>query len=454
MRMPVAPKTFQDLLPDMVARWEEILNSEIGRLPQGRYPHWDKLRFLPSPDGFSHDEWWFAVKSHRLVSRRDLPFEDKLGASFWFADSSYLYQRLHQIDRNASGRLEANETPHGVHSQSRERYLISSIIEEAITSSQLEGATTTRRVAKELLRSGRSPRDLSERMIVNNYRAMEFLRQHTTGELTEDMLLEVQRLLTQDTLDDASAAGRLRRPSEAVHIVDQRDGTILHEPPDAESLPARLRRLLTFANGDDDGEFLHPVARAILLHFMIGYDHPFVDGNGRTARALFYWSMLRSGYWLTDFLSISTIIRKAPAQYARAYLYSETDENDVTYFIDYNLRVILRAIQSLHRYLDRKMRDARALETLLHGADLAEILNHRQVALLVHMMKHVDIAYAIESHRRSHNVSYQTARTDLIHLAQLGLVRQRKQGRRLVFRPNAGLEDRVRTLASSTDGHS
>ena len=454
MRMPIAPKTFQQLLPDMVARLDEILNSGIGRLPQGRYPHWDKLRFLPPPDGFSHAEWWFAVKSRRTVSRRDLPFVDKLGSPFWFTDSGYLYQRLHQVDREASGRLETSEAPHDVNSNSRERYLISSIIEEAITSSQLEGATTTRSVAKELLRSGRSPRDVSERMIVNNYHAMEFLRQHTSGELTEDMLLEVQRLLTQGTLDDPSAAGRLRRPSEDIHVVDERDGTVVHEPPDAESLPAKLHELLAFANGGRDAEFLHPVVRAILLHFMIGYDHPFVDGNGRTARALFYWSMLRSGYSLTDFLSISTIIRKAPAQYARAYLYSETDENDVTYFIDYNLRVILRAIQSLRRYLERKMRDARALEALLHGADLAEVLNHRQVALLAHMLKYADVAYTIESHRRSHNVSYQTARTDLMHLGELDLLRQRKLGRRLVFRPKVGLEDRLRVLASSLEGRS
>ena len=451
MRMPVTPKTLYELFPKDAKRLGQIYSADIGRLPPGRYPHWDKLRFLPHPDGFSRDEWWFAIKSQRQASRHELPFRDKFGSPFWFADSGYLYRQLHQVDRDAGGRIEVHDTLDGVNSSARDRYMISSLIEEAITSSQLEGATTTRRVAKELLRSGRSPRDISERMIVNNYHAMGFLREHTHNHLTEEILLETQRLLTHGTLDDASAVGRLRRPSEDIHVVDPRDGTILHTPPDAEQLKARLDQLLAFANSPDDDEFLHPVVRAVLLHFMIGYNHPFVDGNGRTARALFYWSMLRSGYWLTEFLSISTIIRKAPVQYARAYLYSETDENDVTYFIDYNLRVILRAIQSLHRYLDRKMRDARALETILRGADLAEMLNHRQVALLAHMLKHGNVAYTIQNHLRSHNVSYQTARTDLIHLANLDLVRQRKVGKRLVFRPNAGLEDRLHTLASSTE---
>lgn len=58
--------------------------------------------------------------------------------------------------------------------------------------------------------------------------------------------------------------------------------------------------------------------RAILLHFWLAYDHPFEDGNGRTARSLFYWYMRTQGYWLVEYLLISNILRKAPAQYTRA----------------------------------------------------------------------------------------------------------------------------------------
>ena len=65
--------------------------------------------------------------------------------------------------------------------------------------------------------------------------------------------------------------------------------------------------------------FLHPVIRSILLHFWVAYDHPFVDGNGRNARALFYWSMLRHGFWLAEFFSISHEILKAPRKYYRAF---------------------------------------------------------------------------------------------------------------------------------------
>jgi len=354
---------------------------------------------------------------------------------------------LHEVDREASGRIEVPRAD-VVNPDQRERYVMNSLIEEAITSSQLEGAATTRRVAKEMLRSGRRPTDTSERMIVNNYLGMEFLRANTDQELSVPMLLELQRVLTDGTLDDGNAVGRFRKESDAVHVVDQRDGTIVHTPPPADELDSRVECLVEFANARDEHQFIHPVVKAILLHFMIGYDHPFVDGNGRTARALFYWSMARSGYWLAEFLSISTIIRKSPAQYVRAYVYSETDDNDVTYFLVYNLRVISRAIQALHVYLTRKARESRALEETLRGADLAHVLNHRQVALLSHVLKYPDTTYTIESHRRSHNVTYETARTDLIGLNKLGFVDANKRGRRLVYRRHPEVETRIRSTAA------
>ena len=181
---------------------------------------------------------------------------------------------------------------------------------------------------------------------------------------------------------------------------------------------------------------------------MIGYEHPFVDGNGRTARALFYWMMAKSGYWMMEFLSISTIIRKSPGQYARAYLFSETDDNDVTYFLDYNLRVILQSIRTLHSYLARRAREMRDVQHLLDGSVLAAMLNHRQIALLISMRKSPDLVYTIAAHRRSHKVTYQTARTDLLGLADLGLVAVAKHGRAFVYSLARDVDERLRELSA------
>jgi Fic family protein len=261
-----------------------------------------------------------------------------------------ILRQLHYVDQRCSGSIAMPEVV-TADEQAKRHYLVNSLMEEAIRSSQLEGATTSRRVAKELLQTGRQPRDRSERMILNNYRALQFMRDEIGDELTPEIVLELQRILADGTLDDPGAAGRLQRPDEErVAVWDRMDDTLHHRPPPAEQLPERLARMCSFANApvQDEGEFVHPVIRAILVHFWLAHDHPFEDGNGRTARALFYWSMRRHGYWLTEYLSISRILRNAPAKYTRSFMLTETDDGDTTYFILYQLSVIERAVEELH----------------------------------------------------------------------------------------------------------
>jgi Fic family protein len=180
-----------------------------------------------------------------------------------------------------------------------------------------------------------------------------------------------------------------------------------------------LAALCDFANGVTPDGFVHPAVRAILLHFWLAYDHPFVDGNGRTARALFYWAMLHSGYWLFEFVSISAILRKAPAQYSRSFLYTETDDNDLTYFLLAQTEVIRKAMRELQNYIARKTSEVREVEQHLRAL---ELFNHRQVALIRHAMQHPGHRYTFISHQKSHAVAYQTARTDLLDLATRGIL--------------------------------
>ena len=446
MKIPLSPPPLEQLLPQMDNL--DVLFSQ-GPLIKGRYLHWDELRHRNPPDSLSHKEWWVGVKSARQGLLKSLPFEDKHGRPIKFGMPDPVLQLLHGIDRRAAGSVTM-ESPI-VSGEDRERYLVSSLIEEAITSSQLEGAATTREIAKAMLRSGRKPRDRSEQMILNNFRAMQAIREIRDEILTPDLVLELHRIVTEETFDDPTAAGRLRGPGERIKVVDAQHSTVLHDPPEAKSLAKRLQRLCDFANQSEDSQpFVHPVIRAVLLHFMIGYDHPFIDGNGRTARALFYWSMARAGYWLMEYVSISRLLKEAPAQYGRAYLHTETDDNDATYFIIHQLNVIDRAIQGLYDYLKRKTREQRSAEALLrHAPVLSDQLNHRQVALLSHALRHAGYGYTVESHRRSHNITHQTSRTDLMQLVELGLVAQGKRGRAFVFYAPEDLRSRIEAAAGN-----
>lgn len=446
MRIPAKPPSLRELLSEAGGRLPEILGAPIASLPEGRYIHWDALKYRKPPEGFTTEEWWLAIKFARVSGGYVLPFKAISGEHFTYNLPPFIQKMLHLVDRDASGRIELPEVVTNPHT--RDRFLVRSLIEEAITSSQLEGAATTRQEAKEMLRQGRKPRDRSERMILNNYHAMEFIREASGAPLTPELILELHEILTADTLDDPAAVSRWRREGESVRVVDQRDETVLHVPPPAGQLEARIACLCEFANAGEDEAFIHPVLRSILVHFMVAYDHPFVDGNGRTARALFYWSMARHGYWLMEFISISTILTNAPSKYARAYLLTETDDNDTTYFIDYQLSVILRAIESLQEYLARKTAEVRqADEWLRRSSKLKSLLNYRQVALIQHALKHPYEEYTVRSHMRGHAVTYETARSDLLALADAGLLEKGMRGRAYVFTPPSDLRERLRAAA-------
>lgn len=446
MKLPVQPPRLAHALQNLTAKEVDLVLQNASPLVGEAYLHWDEVRHRTPPDGLTREHWWAAIKLARQGMLRPLPLVDKEGQPFMIAAPEPVLIHLHHIDRDAAG--EIRSLADVAAKEYQPGYLINSLIEEAITSSQLEGAATTRKVAEAMLREGRKPRDHSERMIFNNFAAMQSIRQMRDEAITPNRILELHRTLTVDTLDDPVDAGRLRR-SDDVRVVDNRDGTLLHQPPPWQELPERLDRLCQFANAPEDAApFVHPVLRAILLHFMIGYDHPFADGNGRTARALFYWSMARSRYWLMEFLSISHFLRRAPAQYVTAYLHTETDGNDATYFLLHQLEVIRRAIALLHEYLARNIDAQRATERLLASSPaLRARLNHRQMALLTHALKHPGESYRVEGHQRSHGVVYQTARTDLLTLAELGLLHKSRSGKVFVFTAPVDLQGRLAALA-------
>jgi Fic family protein len=436
--------------PPAVLDVERVLRAQVMLSEQdwsgdNEYIHWDKLRHLDPPGLLTHEEWWAAIKWARYPQQRRLPLTDADGKPFTCATPDNVLRTLHYVDQHCAGKIAMDEVVTS-DDQARSHYLVNSLMEEAIRSSQLEGAVTSRRAAKELLRSGRKPQDRSERMILNNYRALRYMREEIGATLTPTALLELHRIVTEGTLDDPNAAGRLQRPEDdRIAVINSADDRVLHRPPPADQLPRRLQALCDFANEPDDSEpFIHPVVRAVLLHFWLAYDHPFEDGNGRTARALFYWFMRERGYWLVEYLSISRILRDAPSQYAKAFLFTETDERDTTYFLLHQLGVVQRAIEELHEYLERKTAEVRDVELLLKGSGA---FNHRQLAVLSDALRDPGRAYTYGSHATSHNVTHETARTDLSRLVDEGLLeRRRVGGRQYEFVPVANLSERLRDL--------
>lgn len=441
MRIPQSPPDFGALVTECLPRLSAILDLVKGPAVRRKYLHWNDLRHREPPAGLNLREWWFGLKFARQAMSQPTPVLDVHGQPFVIAQPEMAQESLHRITQQAGGSMGASDQV--TNEETRDRYLIRNLREEGIASSLIEGAATTREVAREMLREKREPRTHGEQMVLNNYVAMRYIISLERAPLTAETILHLHELLTHNTLEDPNAAGRLRLPHDDIQVVDDTTGEVLHDPPPAASLPSRLEQLCRFANGETPEYFVHPVVRAILLHFWLAYDHPFVDGNGRCARSLFYWSMMQQDYWLCQFISISQVIYQAPIQYGKSFLHAETDGNDATYFLLHQLEVIQKALAELHRYIEQKVNQRRALERRIK---LSAQLNARQLDLIAHALRHPDAQYDIRSHQNDHGVVYQTARTDLLNLADRGLLVRRKIGKTWYFSPASDLETALDAL--------
>ncbi|NOU16296.1 MAG: Fic family protein [Bacteroidales bacterium] len=383
----------------------QLIASDINE----KYLYWNKVKYYKTPEGISPNVLWAVIKFTRTINAKVINF-GKYRFTYNLTDP--IQKELHEFDLHIGGELGTKSI---IPEEGKKRYLISSIMEEAIASSQIEGAVTTRKVAKEMLRKSINPKNKSEQMIVNNYLTIKHIVDIQNESLTLEKLFEIHRLITNKTLDDSADEGRYREDNE-VNVVDVTDGEIVHTPPDFKEVPQLMNELIQFFNENNSNRFIHPIIKGCIIHFMVGYIHPFVDGNGRTARALFYWYLLKSGYWLTEYLSISRLIIKSKTQYAQAFLYSEVDENDLTYFINYKMKTMQLAYQSLREYIQRKINEKKQVINF----QKIKGVNERQSHILKWIYEEPDLLFSVKEIENRFSVSNQTARTDLMELEKRG----------------------------------
>ena len=424
--------TVTDVIPQ---QWALVLEAHEKLVPGDHYLHWDELKKQPQPSGINHEVWWAALKLARSSRRHFITLQDRRKQPFNFNMPDGLVELLHQPDH---GRNEKDISPGEFN-----RFIASALFEESLSSARLAGAATHYSVAKEMLRTGRPPGEKSEQMVVNQQLALERALAGKEHELSPEIVLELHRRITKGTQDEPGAAGRLRRNGEESPLVDSA-GAIQHEPPPAGELPQRMEQMCAFANGRAPEIFIHPVIRAIILHFWLAHDRPFLDGNGRTARTLFRWAMLHQAYPLFELLSLSPFLLQAPAGYAQAFLQTETDDNDLTYFILHQATAIRAAIEALHSRVVRKTDERRGAKEKLRG--FAE-LNPRQQALITHALRKPDTRYVVAGHQRSQGVTHQTARDDLFDLSRRELLAVGKEGRRYISQVPADLTRRLQSTA-------
>jgi Fic family protein len=376
----------------------------------------------------SKETLWNVIKTLRQQDSIKTIIKDVENKNFTWSKLDYFEELIHNLDLHTGGELFVDSSKD---KNTKQQLISRGVLEEAIASSQLEGANTTRVVAKKLIQEGRKPSNKSEQMIVNNYislRAIEDEYQKT--EMSMDILLELHSLITKDTKDDEDESPRMRIKNETIKVVDKATGEIYHEAPKISFVEKELEKLIRFSNNELGESFIHPVIKAIIIHFWIGYLHPFTDGNGRLARIVFYWYLIKNGYWAFMYLPISKMIKKSPQQYAMAYVYSEQDDNDLTYFIDYNLKKIKLALDDFKEYIDKKTKENVVMKK---NVEEKYSINFRQINLLKYFYGDEEARTNISAHMSINSVSKKTAIKDLKDLENDGFLESKKMGRQLYY---------------------
>jgi len=376
-----------------------------------QYLYWTEIKYKRLPNKLNAQDLWACVKLSRMFAKTLAIGNYKF--KLYVTDN--MQQLCHEFDMNLGGYLG---TQSFIPDADKNRYLISSNMEEAIASSQMEGAATTRKIAKDMLRKSISPRTRSEQMIHNNYETIRFILQHKDEAFTKETLLHIHQLMTNRTLEDSNDEGRFRTDNDVV-VEDGITHETVHTPPDCNEIEALIESVCEFFDDDDfNGVFIHPIIKGIIIHFLIAFIHPFADGNGRTARAVFYWYMLRKGYWLTEYLSISRIISRSKRQYEKAYLYTECDGNDLGYFVAYHLRAIDLAYNELRQYIQRKIDEQHQTSDFLKLGNI----NARQAQIIKWYNDSPALSFSVKEIQTRMNVSYPTAKGDLDGLVKLGYI--------------------------------
>lgn len=414
-----------------LSRYLEFL-SPMDR--KGRYLPYDELRHRIDGD-LDHTLVWSLVKSARNRQKIKIIKLGEPRKHCHYLLTPLIQKAISEVDRNTtSASLEWISSKIGEKSQVE--YLLNDLIEdESISSSQLEGAATTTRVAKELLKRNRKPRSEDEKMIVGNYKLMIFAWENREAPLSLELLREMHKVGVEGIDDDYYVPGNFRT-SDDVHVVNS-EGEVVHTPPPCKTLKSRLKELVSWVNEDhdenDDSSYIHPLIKAITIHFSIGYEHPFRDGNGRVARALFYWYVFKKDFASFRYIAISVLLKEAPAKYGKSYLYTETDQMDLTYFIEHQSSVIIRAIQKFKNAYKNAAIEIEKFNEWLFKSGLYKKLTDKQRTVFQVAKSGIAMVFTIRNVEKNLGCSYNTASSTLNGLVDLKLFSKIKKGREWIY---------------------
>ncbi|MBP9490478.1 MAG: Fic family protein [Aliarcobacter sp.] len=302
------------------------------------------------------------------------------------------------------------------------------LIEEGFYSSTIEGAHSTVKRAKTLASGKSKPKDKSEFMVLNNFKALLEL-ENKKDLITNDLIFKIHKITVEDTLDDDYNIGCYRiEPNE---IINQSGKVIFSPIANIEKMNLMMNSLLEFLKDDEFSKPIDKIYKAISFHFLFAYIHPFDDGNGRTIRILFTYLLKLYGYDMFYYISLSEIInRKKAKDYYQAFLDVErsdiNDKNnfDLTYFFYYMTNVMIEGLKLLKHRINIHLReDIIKNIAIKNNIDLTP---RQENIIKVLSNKNNTFMITSEELSKKFNVSVRTIQKDLKLLIDFGLIEKIK----------------------------
>ena len=400
----------------------EFLNSPLWlKHTHEHYRTPDEIYFR-TKELMSAPKKWAETQSEIVALRKTnaIPlFINALDKKFWFFLSDCISRKALELELRGTQlhqRIIQNQT-------FAEEFLRDATIEEAITSAIYEGANSTRAQAQELITSGSQPKNKDEWMLLNNYGAMLWIKKNRDKSVSLDLVRELHAIVTRNTLegDDASFSGKFR--NDLVYV-RSRTGDIKHEGVEHKLISPALEEAIELTT--KNVRFFPPILKGIILHYFLAYIHPFFDGNGRTARALFYFKAMKNNLSFVELLSISAYLKVHGPQYERSYEKVVKNELDITYFIDFNLDALLHATSEVEKKVEILL-GINAIKTALPS------ITNNQIGLIQKLVLNKFRKISIEEYALQIGMSREVARQELKRLGDWGILAECKEGKKFVY---------------------
>ena len=367
------------------------------------------------------NEIWQKITNMRKVGAVPM-FLDVLDMKFWYFPSDSINKKISEIETLGTklyDKVSSNST-------FIKSFLADAEVEEAISSAIYEGANTTRAKAKQLLESGKRPASKDDWMLLNNMEALDWIKKNRSNSVSIELILKIHQIVTKNTLEgaDTNYCGKFRDDSV---VVNNSQGKVVHEGIEYTKVETALKEVIKTLTSHP--RYLHPLIRGIALHYFVAYIHPFFDGNGRTARTLFYFKLMKHDLKFLELLSISAHLKNTGNQYEKAFEKVQSNDWDLTYFIDYCLESLLAALKIVQGKVDYLLK-----MNLLKDA---YPLNDNQIGLLQRLVLNKYRIVNIEAYAEDIGKSREVARQDLKQLVKIGFLKEQKSGKRFIYQIDA-----------------